>query len=254
MVRLRGRGMTLRGRRMGSHANDDAPGAPMLADVGRLAAYIEGRLDAEGRRQVEGYLAVNPDLAARVMGELHRHGNVASAPTARPRHTYVRTAVALGCGLLLTTSLLLANQFRRELPFAAPDFVEDAVVSHRTTLLRADMASQEETPTLNAKEMRAKANLEIPSLPSGWRIMDVQLYPSDDGPSMHVLIRTPQEDLLTLFAVRARTSATARPELTRSDGSDVIYWERGPFGYALLGARSLETLKRDAAQLVGAPS
>ena len=238
---------------MSTHANDDAPAAPMLADAERLTAYVDGRLDAEGRRQIEGYLACNPDLAARVMGELHRHGNVAPAPSTARRRTYVRTAAALGCGLLVTTSLLLAGQFRRDLPFAVPDFVEDAVVSHRTTLLRVAMTSQEETPAFNPEEMRSKAKLEIPMLPSGWRIEDVQLYPSDDGPSMHVLIKTPQDDRLTLFAVRARTSASAKPELARSDGSDVIYWERGPFGYALLGARSLDTLKRDAALLVGAP-
>jgi anti-sigma factor RsiW len=236
------------------HANDDDASAPMLADAQRLTAYVAGALDAEGRRQVEGYLACNPDLAARVMGELHRHGNVASAPSTARRRTYVRTAVALGCALLVTTCLLVAGHFRRDLPFAVPDFVEDAVVSHQTTLLRVDMASQEETPAFNPEEMRAKAKLEIPALPSGWRVMDVQLYPSDDGPSVHVLIQTPQNDRLTLFAVRARTSASAKPEIARSDGSDVIYWERGPFGYALLGARSLDILKRDAALLVGAPT
>ena len=235
------------------YANDDAPFASMLADTERLAAYVAGGLTVEGRRQVEGYLACNPDLAARVMGELHRHGNVASPPSARRSRTYVRTAVALGCGLLVTTTLLMAGHFRRDLPFAVPEFVEDAVMSHQTTLLRAAMDSQKETPTLNPEEMRAKARLEIPMLPSGWRVMDVQLYPSDDGPSMHVLIKTPQDERLSLFAVRAQTSATAKPEIARSDGSDVVYWERGPFGYALLGARSLETLKRDAALLVGAP-
>lgn len=239
---------------MSRPANDDMPHAPMLADAGRLAAYVEGRLPPDGRRQIEGYLAANPDLAARVMGELHRHGNVAAPPSPARRRTYVRTALALGCGLLVTSAVLLGGHFRRDLPFLVPDFVEDAVVSHRTTLLRADMSSQEETPTFNAMEMRTKAKLEIPALPNGWRIMDVQLYPSDDGPSMHVLINTPQDERLTLFAVRARTSASARPELTRSDGADVIYWERGPFGYALLGARSLETLKRDAALLAGAPT
>lgn len=235
-------------------ANDDAPHAPLLADAGRLAAYVEGRLPPDGRRQIEGYLACNPDLAARVMGELHRHGNVAAPPSAERRRTYVKTALTLACGLLVTSALLLGGHFRRELPFLVPDFVQDAVVSHRTTLLRADMSSQEETPTLNATEMRAKAKLEIPALPNGWRIMDVQLYPSDDGPSMHVLIDTPQDERLTLFAVRARTSASAKPEWTRSDGADVVYWEHGPFGYALLGARSLETLKRDAALLLGAPT
>lgn len=238
---------------MSTHANDDAPGAPMLADAARLSAYVDGRLDAEGRRQIEGYLACNPDLAASVMGALHRHGNVAPPSSAEQRRTYVRTAITLGCGLLVTSALLLGGYFRRELPFLVPDFVQDAVVSHRTTLLRADMTSQEETPTFNATEMRTKANLEIPALPTGWRIMDVQLYPSDDGPSMHVLINTPQDERLTLFAVRARTSASAKPEWTRSDGADVVYWEHGPFGYALLGARSLETLKREAALLVGAP-
>lgn len=239
---------------MSQAANDDAAGAPLLATPERLQAYIAGELDAEGRRQMEGYLACNPDLAAQVMGQLHRSASRSAEGVQTPRRrTYVRTAAVLGCCLVATTLMLLANQFRRELPFATPDFVEDAVVSHRTTLLRVAMASQAESPRLDPGELRRMASLELPALPSGWRVVDAQLYPSDDGPSAHLLISTPQNEHLTLFAVRARTSATARPELTRSDGADVVYWEHGPFGYALLGARSLDDLKRDAAALAAAP-
>ena len=61
--------------------DDDAPLQRTPIGEADLRAHVEGALDDEARSIVEGHLACNPDLAARVMTAPHpkRHGRTAAA-------------------------------------------------------------------------------------------------------------------------------------------------------------------------------
>ena len=226
-------------------ANDDAPSRLDVSEDD-LSLYVAGALAPERRRAVEGFLAANPDLAARVMTELHRSG---PAPRRRGRRLAVAAlAVAVSACAASALAGWTAAEHRdldgwREadgkLP---PEYVEEAAESRQAALVRAAMTSQLETPELDAAEIRRALRLELPRLPDGWRVIDVQVYPTDAGPSVNVSAQAPDGRRLSLFVVRAATAATARPELARRGGETAAFWERGQSAYVLSGDAPGEVL------------
>lgn len=240
-------------------ANDDASSR---LDVGErdLRLYVAGRLRPARRRAVEGFLAANPDLAARVMTELHR-----SAPAPRPRrrrrgrHLMAAVlAVALGaCGASALAGWTAAEQrdldgWREADGQLPPEYVEEAAEVREAALVRAAMISQVETPGLDVAEIRRTLRLELPGLPAPWRIVDVQVYPTDAGPSVHVTAEGPDGRRLCLFVVRAGKSSSAAPELATRRGEAVAFWERGGSAYVLSGDGSRAALLTTATALAQA--
>ena len=237
-------------------ANDDHA-SPRRRPIGEadLQAYVEGTLDEDARSAVEGYLACNPDLAARVMTALHLRGRSgAPATSRRPRRRLVQAAVALaicvGSGALgwSVAATHEAEGWREADGGLPPDYVEDAADSRQASVLRAAMRSQAETPTLDAAEIRRAMRLRLPHLPRGWRIVDVQVYPTDDGPSVNLVVATPQGRRLDLFAIRA-ASGVRRPELARRGKEIVAFWTRDSSAYVLGGDESGPQLLSAATEL-----
>lgn len=237
-------------------ANDD-DALPPRSRIGEadLQAYVDGALDADARAAVEGYLACNPDLAARVMTALHMQGRTpAGRPTRRPRRRLVQAAAAvaicLGSGALGWSAAATreAEGWREADGGLPPDYVEDAADSRQASVLRAAMASQAETPTLDAAEIQRAMRLRLPHLPRDWRIVDVQVYPADDGPSVNLVLETPQRRRLDLFAIRARDGVRA-PELARRGQEIVAFWRRDNSAYVLGGDGSGEQLLSAATEL-----
>jgi hypothetical protein len=130
-----------------------------------------------------------------------------------------------------------------------PDYVEDAAESRQAARLREKMTSQIETPGLDASEIRRALNLSLPKMPATWRVRDVQVFPTDDGPSVTLVVDTPSGGRLELFAVRANAWRGARPELARRGHETVAFWERGPAAYVLSGSHSQIELLADASVL-----
>lgn len=235
-------------------ANDDAPAQRILSvSEPDLRAYVEGRLDDARRAAIEGFLAGNPDLAAQVMTALHMRGRVAgSAPGRGRRAGRARLAGLAVAGLAcMGAGWSAAAAFASEGPRAGdpPNYVAEAVMSSKATQVRTVMISQPETPRLDAAEIRRTMNLRLPALPRGWRIVDVQVYPSDDGPGVSLLVETDRRRRLNLFVVRADAAATSTPVVTRKDGAFVAYWEVGQAAYALTGEGSGDEILGQAARL-----
>jgi len=237
-------------------ANDDdaLPHRSRIGDAD-LQAYIDGTLDADARAAVEGYLACNPDLAARVMTALHMRGRTpAGRPTRRPRRRLVQAAAAvaicLGSGALgwSVAATREAEGWREADGGLPPDYVEDAADSRQASVLRAAMASQAETPTLDVAEIRRAMRLRLPQLPRDWRIVDVQVYPTDDGPSVNLVLETPQQRRLDLFAIRAPEGVRA-PELARRGKEMVAFWRRDNSAFVLGGDGSAQQLMSAATEL-----
>ncbi|WP_311268636.1 class I SAM-dependent methyltransferase [Sphingobium sp. WCS2017Hpa-17] len=133
----------------------------------------------------------------------------------------------------------------------ASSFLDEAAASRRAGLLRQGMASQVESATLNPQEIEQSTGIVLPTLPVGWRVTDVQLFPTSDSPAIAMAIVTPQGEELSFFADRAETPAEATPLMARRQGDTVAYWEAGSMAYALTGqadARRVMQLAGEIAQ------
>lgn len=231
-------------------ANDDLAAIRRLR-IGDddLSAYVTGALAASRRTEVEGFLACNPDVAARVMHELHLRGRGARQGRRRPWSGLAAAAVACvvsGLAGWETARMTVADGWRENDGGAAPAYVEDALESRAATEARQIMASQTHTPTLDRGEIARTLKLRAPVLPPGWRVIDAQVYPSDDGPALNVVVAAPDGRRLNLFAVRADTSVTEAPVLARRGTEAVAYWEEGTQAFVLMGDNSRDQLLGEA--------
>lgn len=234
-------------------ANDDrlAESAVRISDAD-LAAYVAGGLDARRSREVEGFLACNPDVAARVMTELHRAGagRAARREGRRPggRQPWRVAAAALAACLVSGVAgwsvarATIADGWREDDGDAAPAYVRDALESEQATQARQAMVSQIETPVIDADEVRRELKMRAPVLPPGWRLMDAQVYPSDDGPGLNIVALAPGGRRVSLFTVKAHGLLDASPRLARRGRSAVAYWERGDRAFVLMGDNTQDAL------------
>jgi len=216
-----------------------------------LEAYSEGRLDTARRAEIEGFLACNPDLAARMMRVLHSRKRAAAASGERRRPLGTRIAVA--CAACAVAGWAFAVGLDDDGPLQglvkAPEYVEDAVMSGRATTLRIRLNSQVQTRMLDTAELRDNLRIRLPVLPQAWRLLDMQVYPSEVGPSVSLLLETPAGRQFNLFAVRSNTAATGEPELASIDGAFAAYWELDGSAYVLTGDGSSHALLAQATQL-----
>jgi hypothetical protein len=221
-------------------ANDQGPARLVITDAD-LDAYVRGRLSPRRRREVEGFLACNPDMAAGVMTQFHFRSD--SAPPRR-RKGFVVTAMAVGLAACVGAGAGWAagecqdlDGWRRAGGGAPPEYVEEAQESREAAELRQQMVSQAETPHLNVTEIRERLRIRLPSFPGSWRVHDVQVFPTDTGPGVNLLIEAPDRRRLQLFAV-AVTSGDRRPEVARKGDEVVAYWQRDGAAYVVSGPRS----------------
>jgi hypothetical protein len=114
-------------------------------------------------------------------------------------------------------------------------FVERAAASHRTTLLRGRMSSQSASLRYDRRELSRTTGIVMPRLPRGWTVGDVQLYPSTYGDLIHVSLRSPEHETVSLVAMRIDTPAEGSPILDRRAGDRIAYWEKGDAAFALVG-------------------
>lgn len=222
-----------------------------------LMAYVDGQLDDGQRLEVEDYLSRQPELAAQVMADMRTREALRMAGNKRTPPASPRTAQALGKleGVLLRQRNLRLMRWPAAfaafagvgwiahgpvpapVTAAAPSIIDDAVMAHRTTLLRARMRSQVETAVLDTAEIWRAAHVRLPALPEGWRITDVQMFPSDDGPGVQVALDPPGPgSSLSLFAVESTDELPDEPTLAARGSERVAYWRRGGTAFALTGA------------------
>lgn len=132
---------------------------------------------------------------------------------------------------------------------ASEPFLDRAVASHRTTLLRRDMQSQIEVRSYNPGEISAVTGIAMPELPEGWRVGDAQLYPSTYGPLVQIYLRTPKGEPVSLVAMRMDTRAGRKPLLEDRAGERVAYWEHGDSAFALVSQLPASRLLALAAEI-----
>ena len=109
---------------------------------------------------------------------------------------------------------LLAEGLDDDGPFrdlsSIPEYVDDAIRSVKVTHLRIEMESQEQTPILNTADIEQATKIRMPGLPRDWELLDAQVYPSETGPSISVLMETPRAPQTQ--SVRRPCRHTRRPD------------------------------------------
>lgn len=216
---------------------------PRLNEID-LLAYADGQLDEYRRLHVETILSADPAAAAGLMGDLARRTALGLALRERKaepslelktrllarRGNYAlgRAPMALAAAVCAAVLAGLGGVGISRIA-TSPDtkgVVEDAFQSREATLARIRMTSQVETPHIALSELRNAVRIRLPSLPSGWSVLDVQVFPSDAGPSVQLLIDTGDAGRVFLFASREDEGEGAgAPVLIRYDGETVAFWE-----------------------------
>ena len=240
-----------------------------------LDAYVDDQLDAGRRIEIARYLSHHPEQAARVMSDLqardelrlalagmYSKGSPETSEAARrlerglmrnrllgSLQRVAALAVLVGLGWLahagfgpLTISEVVAST-------PPPAYVSDAVMAHKTSLVRAGMKSQPEVASYDPAEIRAATAITMPQLLNRWAVKDVQLFPSTFGPSVEMEIRSDDLGEISLFAVRPGTFDVVKPQALRIDESSAAYFQIGDVAYVLVSNANAPDLESTALQL-----
>jgi anti-sigma factor RsiW len=240
-----------------------------------LFAYVDDQLDPVRRIEVEAHLAAHPRDAARVMADLKTRdelrmvlagsdavASMATGVAARrlerglTRGLFVGSLQRAGTIGLLLAAGWLAHDVVGPLPVSEvvastppPAYVDDAVQAHRTTIVRAAMASQPEMPNYDPAEIRSATAIVMPELPADWRVLDVQVYPSQFGPSVEMAVEAKDFGMLSLFAVRPGTFDVVMPTIAPADDISAAYFQVGEVAYALVANADARDLDHAASRL-----
>ncbi len=239
-----------------------------------LEAYVDGQLDPQRRFEVEDHLARNPVAAAQVMADMRARDAVrllAAEPLTPATSGQIEAVGKLRGGLrragrdrmlgriaaataLMLTGAMAGRFISVERPehVAASEFVAEAVQAHRTSLMRAAMNSQPEAVSYNPSEIRSATRIVLPQLPPAWRVTDVQVFPSDDGPTVAMALDTEELGPISLFAADAPEFADNDPQTVQAGRRAVSYWQVGHLAYALTGQAPPEVLEAAASKLSAA--
>ncbi|WP_105432472.1 MULTISPECIES: anti-sigma factor [Neorhizobium] len=224
-----------------------------------LDAYVDSQLDSAGKLRVETWLAKHPEAAARVMADLGMRTTLKLAMTAddvvcNPRTREAARHLSSGLanarlwtalqkvaavGVLLTAgwfahSSMGPGEVNASVP--PPSFVGQAVRAHQTSLVRAGMPSQPEVKTYDRDDIRAATGIVMPELPKGWTVIDVQVFPSDFGPSVETSVRTEEGALISLFAVRPGQFAVEPVKDLDFRDAEAAWWQLGEVAYAVISS------------------
>lgn len=240
-----------------------------------LQAYVDDQLDAAGRLEVADYLVRHPNEAARVLADLSfrdamralagEEAGTAAAPALAEearrldamlgrRRLLARLWRAMPIAAAAAVAVVVAGtwQYATLAPdarAAVPALVQEALMSQKTAQIRARMPSQPETTHFDPKAVRSATRIAVPELPADWRILDAQLFPSDYGPSLQMVIDTGSDQPVSLFAVRSSGDFPEDPQTAVIDGQAVGYWSHEGNVYALTGEQPADLIAEHAEDL-----
>jgi len=224
-----------------------------------LDAYVDNQLDAAGRLRVEKHLAKSPGAAVRVMADLSIRSSLKLAMCSKEEHASSDTreaarrlssslsdrqmwnsvrkvaAVALlvSFGWLAHTSIGPTEVNASVHP---PAFVEQAIRAHQTTLVRSGMLSQPEVQAYDRDEIRAATAITMPELPGDWKVVDVQVFPSEFGPSIEAAVTTGEGTRISLFASRPGGFAVESVKNLDLANAEAAWWQIGEIAYAVVSS------------------
>lgn len=127
-------------------------------------------------------------------------------------------------------------------------FVAEALQSHQVAQARIRLR-RSPPARFDVAGLASAARITIPTLPPGWRVSEVQLFPSESGPSLQLTIKRSGGAQISLFAARDSDAAPPKPDVVTRDGNSIAYWQEGEQAYALIGKGSPAEMDRIAEDL-----
>ncbi|MBS0308285.1 MAG: anti-sigma factor [Proteobacteria bacterium] len=233
-----------------------------------LHAYVDGRLDADRRAQVEAYLADHPE--ARVSLQHWREQNQAlhrdydgvlneaiplRLSTAVKAPSWPRGLAAglawLACGLVagwfahaarpLTPASMTSTASTASMQTAA-GFARNALAAH--VVFAAEKRHPVEVPAAQEAHLvawlskRLDAPIRAPDLQTqGFILLGGRLLPGDDAPLAQLMYESGDGERLTLTVRHApQVQAETGFQVMEKNGVNAFYWIDRQYGYALSGS------------------
>ena len=238
-----------------------------------LQAYIDSQLDMAGRIEVERWLHAHPEAAAEVMEGLRLRDEVrlfladerwAPAPaTVGQARELTRRLASRKAGLRLRRALAAAILVgvgwlaHAELglfvdPVAAappvPAFATEAARS--LDRLRSRRAVAEAPDAVPPAAPRTGGDVPLPALGHSVRLVGSELVPWEGGTGMVALLRIAGSEPIALFAGEAPDFDVLWPRSAVIQGRTTVFWQTGPYAYALSGGVA-ESVLLDLARQAG---
>jgi anti-sigma factor RsiW len=238
-----------------------------------LHAWLDGRLSAARRREVEAWLASRPEEAARLNAYRDadarlraRFDTVLAEPVpaplldaARERHIHFPRIAA---AILLALASAAGGWFGHDV-MQSPMNVQtshgnglahEAAIAHAvfTPDLRhpVEVAADEQAHLATWLSKRLKTHLALPRLePLGYSLVGGRLLPGNSGAVAQLMYRDANGKRITLYLApeyEQQQGTPARFAFTRVDGLNVLYWTDVRFGCAVAGDLSRQELIRVA--------
>lgn len=222
--------------------------------------YLNGHLDADRAAALEARAATDPNLArqldenraqlALLRRALPEAGHLPAA--APPRSRAWRPAIAAAL-VAFALGLGVDNLMRGAQSLSAQDgmdsLIELAAEAHSNSRLRLAMVSQVEHSAIDPAELTRATGIRIPALPEGWRLQDVQVYPSPFGPSIEIAVSTADNGLLSIYAVRVDETRTMTPIPRDSARLNSAVFQIDNTAYVLVGQTAPAPLDDEAGEI-----
>jgi anti-sigma factor RsiW len=225
-----------------------------------LHAYVDGRLDAARRAQVEAYLAANPAAADKVAAYrrqsemLHalydpaldepvparlRKPQPATMPALRYAAMVAWLAIGIVGGYLLRGPALVSSA-----PMAlAQQAVAAHVVYAPEVAHPVEVDAKQEAHLVKWLSKRLEGEVRPPHLAElGYELVGGRLLPGGDGPAAQFMYQDARGQRLTLYVRRDAKDGETAFRYAKQGTVSVFYWVDGPFGYALSGEQGKNEL------------
>lgn len=226
-----------------------------------LQAYVDGRLDAARRAEVEAYLAEHADDAERVASyqrqneTLHalfdpaleeplpghlRKPTSSRLPALRYAAMVAWLAVGAVAGYMLRGPAVLSTS-----PMAlAQQAVAAHVVYAPEVAHPVEVDAKQEAHLVKWLSKRLDGEVRPPRLAElGYELVGGRLLPAGDGPAAQFMYQDARGQRLTLYVQRdAKDRGETAFRYAKQGTVSVFYWVDGAFGYALSGEQGKNDL------------
>ncbi len=232
-----------------------------------LHAYVDGKLAEERRREVESFVAANPQESERVSGYKRQNellhalfDSVLSEPVPSKwqtpvRHRPYRVRQVLAASVCLVVGAVLGWIVRGEYGVNSRrnlNFARQAAIAHAvyTPEIRhpVEVAAQEEQHLVSWLSKRLGSPLKVPHLSAfGYELVGGRLLPSDRGPVAQFMYQDKSGQRLTLY-IRTDTGDEHETafRFAQEEKVGVFYWIDRQLSYALSGEVTKSELLRVA--------
>jgi anti-sigma factor RsiW len=229
-----------------------------------LQAYVDDRLEAQRRAEVESWLTEHPERAveveawrqdARRLRAAYGASPLAHAPALDPtriraelkHRRHARLGIAAGILLSLSVGGAVGWQARGSISVAQGAPMSDALAAHRLFAEHGDFRPDMSAASTSDLQQWMSANFErsipLPDLaPAGFHPTGGRMLVTDQGAAAIVVYQDAQNNAVSFYIRPPGPHARMLPNGQRVDGElTARYWSAGQYNYAVVLPNDLPT-------------